>query len=65
MVNGPGEAKEADIGLAGGSPNNLVYVDGAPSQKITNEGMVDRLEKMIREKVAAKQALDDNTIVRG
>lgn len=65
VVNGPGEAKEADIGLAGGSPNNLVYVDGAPSQKITNEGMVDRLEKMIREKVAAKQALDDNTIVRG
>ncbi|WP_193073662.1 flavodoxin-dependent (E)-4-hydroxy-3-methylbut-2-enyl-diphosphate synthase [Pseudomonas sp. FME51] len=65
VVNGPGEAKEADIGLAGGSPNNLLYVDGAPSQKITNEGMVDRLEKMIREKVAAKQALDDNTIVRG
>lgn len=65
VVNGPGEAKEADIGLAGGSPNNLVYVDGAPSQKITNEGMVDRLEKMIREKVAAKQALDDKTIVRG
>ena len=65
VVNGPGEAKEADIGLAGGSPNNLVYVDGAPSEKVTNDNLVDRLERLIRDKVAAKQALDDNTIARG
>src|SRR5690554_7114569 len=49
VVNGPGEAKEADIGLAGGSPNNLVYVDGAPSEKVTNDNLVDRLERLIRE----------------
>src|SRR5690606_12161065 len=65
VVNGPGEAKEADIGLAGGSPNNLVYVDGAPSEKVTNDNLVDRLERLIRDKVAAKKALDDNTIARG
>ena len=65
VVNGPGEAREADIGLAGGSPNNLVYVDGAPSEKVTNDNLVDRLERLIRDKVAAKQALDDNTIARG
>ena len=65
VVNGPGEAREADIGLAGGTPNNLVYVDGAPSEKVTNDNLVDRLERLIRDKVAARQALDDNTIARG
>lgn len=65
VVNGPGEAREADIGLTGGSPNNLVYVDGSPSTKLVNEGLVDRLESMIRDKIAAKQALDANTIIRG
>lgn len=65
VVNGPGEAREADIGLTGGSPNNLVYVDGSPDQKVDNDNLVDRLEHMIREKVAAKQALDAKTIVRG
>ncbi|MFA5679047.1 MAG: flavodoxin-dependent (E)-4-hydroxy-3-methylbut-2-enyl-diphosphate synthase [Pseudomonas sp.] len=65
VVNGPGEAKEADIGLAGGSPNNLVYVDGVPSEKVINENLVDRLERLIRDKVAARKALDDNTIARG
>ena len=37
VVNGPGEAKEAHIGLTGGTPNNLVYIDGKPAQKLNNE----------------------------
>lgn len=65
IVNGPGEAREADIGLTGASPNNLVYVDGVPSEKVVNADLVDRMERLIREKVAAKQALDANTIARG
>jgi len=55
VVNGPGEAKEADIGLAGGSPNNLIYVDGKPNHKLTNEELVDSFEATIREKLAEKQ----------
>ena len=55
IVNGPGEAKEADIGLTGATPNNLIYSEGKPNHKITNEDLVDGLEKMIREKVARKQ----------
>jgi (E)-4-hydroxy-3-methylbut-2-enyl-diphosphate synthase len=54
IVNGPGEAKEADIGLTGGTPNNLVYTHGAPSGKLTNDQLVDSLERMIRDKVAEK-----------
>ncbi|WP_414728338.1 flavodoxin-dependent (E)-4-hydroxy-3-methylbut-2-enyl-diphosphate synthase, partial [Zhongshania aliphaticivorans] len=44
IVNGPGEAKEAEIGLTGGTPNNLVYVAGKPDHKVKNEGLVDHLE---------------------
>ncbi len=55
VVNGPGEAKEAGIGLAGGDPNNLLYVDGKPSHKVVNETMVDELEREIRARIARQQ----------
>lgn len=56
VVNGPGEAREVAIGLAGGSPN-LLYVDGKPDHKISNEQLVDELEKVIREKIKLRQQL--------
>ena len=52
IVNGPGEAKVADIGLTGASPSNLIYRDGKPSHKVNNENLVDELERQIREKAA-------------
>lgn len=64
IVNGPGEAKEADIGLTGGSPNNLVYVDGSPDHKVVNADLVDHLEQLIRRKAAEKQQADEKLIVR-
>jgi len=57
IVNGPGEAKEADIGLTGATPNNLVYADGKPDHKVTNESLVDHLEQVIRQRIAEKQKL--------
>ncbi len=56
IVNGPGEAREADLGLTGGTPRNLVYIDGEPSQKLEQENLVDELERLIREKAASKNA---------
>lgn len=53
VVNGPGEAKEVDLGLTGGTPN-LIYIDGAPATKLTNLELVDELEKMIRQQAARK-----------
>ncbi|MCB1647639.1 MAG: flavodoxin-dependent (E)-4-hydroxy-3-methylbut-2-enyl-diphosphate synthase [Pseudomonadales bacterium] len=67
IVNGPGEAKEAEIGLTGATPNNLVYTDGKPDHKVQNEDLVDHLEKMIRQRVAEKQqaeAASANLIAR-
>ncbi|RKZ51472.1 MAG: 4-hydroxy-3-methylbut-2-en-1-yl diphosphate synthase [Candidatus Parabeggiatoa sp. nov. 3] len=48
IVNGPGEAREAHIGLTGGTPNNLLYINGKPDHKVKNENMVDELERVIR-----------------
>lgn len=62
IVNGPGEAKVAEIGLTGATPNNLVYVEGVPDHKINNDNLVDELEAMVRKRVAEKQAASDNLI---
>ncbi|OAD18977.1 4-hydroxy-3-methylbut-2-en-1-yl diphosphate synthase, bacterial [Candidatus Thiomargarita nelsonii] len=51
VVNGPGEAREAHIGLTGGTPNNLLYVGGKADHKVKNEDLVDELERVIRAQV--------------
>lgn len=50
IVNGPGEAREADIGLTGATPSNLIYVDGEPDHKISNADFIDHLEDVIRKR---------------
>jgi len=52
VVNGPGEAREADVGLTGATPSNLIYIDGKPDHKISNQDFVDHLERVIRDKAA-------------
>ncbi|MCY4263455.1 MAG: flavodoxin-dependent (E)-4-hydroxy-3-methylbut-2-enyl-diphosphate synthase, partial [Gammaproteobacteria bacterium] len=56
IVNGPGEAKVAEIGLTGASPNNLAYIEGTPHHKVNNDNLLDELESMVRQRVADKQA---------
>ena len=65
IVNGPGEAKVAEIGLTGASPNNLVYLEGVPDHKISNNNLVDELETMVRERVTAKQLAEKDLIASG
>lgn len=64
VVNGPGEAKEADLGLTGGSPANLVYVDGKPDHKVKNEELVDHYERLIRERIAQKAGQEAAVIIK-
>ncbi|WP_221799846.1 flavodoxin-dependent (E)-4-hydroxy-3-methylbut-2-enyl-diphosphate synthase [Oceanobacter mangrovi] len=61
VVNGPGEAKETDVGLAGGQPN-LIYIDGKPAQKLGNENLVDELERLIRQRAAELDAQRESMI---
>ncbi len=52
VVNGPGEAKNVDIGLTGGGKNNhQVYLSGNKSHRITNENIVEHVVKLVEDKV--------------
>jgi (E)-4-hydroxy-3-methylbut-2-enyl-diphosphate synthase len=64
IVNGPGEARQAEIGLTGASPNSLIYSDGAPHHKVANDKLLDELEAMVRRKVAEKQIAASNILAR-
>ena len=43
VVNGPGEAREADIGIAAGKASGLLFKKGKPVGKVAAENLVDRL----------------------
>ncbi len=46
-VNGPGEAREADVGIAGGDGCGLVFKHGEIIKKVSEEKLVDELMKEI------------------
>ena len=62
IVNGPGEAKVADMGLTGGSPQNLLYIDGKPFTKIKPDNLVEDLERAIRAKAKEKSLAREQVI---
>ncbi|MCD7827571.1 MAG: flavodoxin-dependent (E)-4-hydroxy-3-methylbut-2-enyl-diphosphate synthase [Clostridiales bacterium] len=43
IVNGPGEAKEADIGIAGGDGNGLIFKKGEILRKVPEDRLIDEL----------------------
>ena len=48
VVNGPGEARETDLGFTGGGGGSgMVYVSGRPDHKMSNEEMVDHLVGLV------------------
>jgi (E)-4-hydroxy-3-methylbut-2-enyl-diphosphate synthase len=47
VVNGPGEAREADIGIAGGIGEGLIFKKGEIVRKVKEEDLVDELIKEI------------------
>ena len=47
IVNGPGEAREADIGIAGGQGNGLIFKKGQIIKKVSEENLVEELIKEI------------------
>jgi len=55
-VNGPGEAREADIGMAGGDKEALIFKKGEILRKVPQEIVVDELMKEI-EKLAREEEI--------
>ena len=46
-VNGPGEAKEADLGIAGGNGEAILFKKGQIVRKIKEENILEELKKEI------------------
>lgn len=46
-VNGPGEAREADVGMAGGNGEGLLFRKGEIVKKVPMEEIVDELVKLV------------------
>ena len=47
VVNGPGEAKEADIGIAGGDGCGIIFKKGEVLRKVSEDELLDELMKEI------------------
>jgi len=53
VVNGPGEARETDIGFTGGgNDTHQVYIAGVPHHRLKDAGIVDHLVGLIEKKAA-------------
>jgi (E)-4-hydroxy-3-methylbut-2-enyl-diphosphate synthase len=53
VVNGPGEAKEAHMGITGGYPTHLIYRDGEKADKVESDAIIDLLVDEIEQRAEA------------
>lgn len=57
VVNGPGEARETDIGFTGGGAGSgMVYLSGVADHKIGNGAMIDHIVDLVEQKAEALEA---------
>ncbi|GAB4571555.1 MAG: flavodoxin-dependent (E)-4-hydroxy-3-methylbut-2-enyl-diphosphate synthase [Rhodothalassiaceae bacterium] len=57
VVNGPGEARETDIGLTGGgNGRHMVYLSGVTDHQIEDEKMVEHIVALVEKKAAEIEA---------
>ena len=57
VVNGPGEARETDIGITGGgNGTHMVYIAGQPHHRLKNADVVDHMVELIETKAAEIEA---------
>ena len=55
VVNGPGEAKTADIGLTGGGKNtHQIYISGVANHRLKDKNIVDHIVELVEKYIAEK-----------
>jgi (E)-4-hydroxy-3-methylbut-2-enyl-diphosphate synthase len=60
VVNGPGEARETDIGLTGGgNGKHMVYLSGVTDHVVQSEDMLDHIVKLVEAKAAEIEAANE------
>ena len=53
VVNGPGEAKQTEIGITGGGKNNhMLYINGLQTEKVITKDIVNKIVSLVEEKVS-------------
>ena len=56
IVNGPGEAKQTDIGLTGGGKgNHQIYVNGITDHIIRNQNVADYIVNFVQNKISQRK----------
>jgi len=51
VVNGPGEAREADVGIAGGAARGAVFVNGKPVATVAESEMLTALVGAVKDRL--------------
>ena len=60
VVNGPGEARETNIGVTGGGDGlHMVYVAGSPDHRIDSAAMIEHIVELVEAKAAQLDALKE------
>lgn len=66
VVNGPGEARETDLGITGGGKGtHMVYVAGQPDHRLQNGDIVDHMVGLIEDKakeIDAERAAEEAAV---
>ena len=53
VVNGPGEAKQTEIGITGGGKDNhMLYLNGLETEKIVTKDLINRIVTLVEEKAS-------------
>ncbi len=64
VVNGPGEARETDIGITGGgNGTHMVYLSGVTDHHVRNDDMVDHIVSLVEAKAAEIEAAAAHPLV--
>ncbi|MEC7143868.1 MAG: flavodoxin-dependent (E)-4-hydroxy-3-methylbut-2-enyl-diphosphate synthase [Pseudomonadota bacterium] len=53
VVNGPGEAKQTEIGITGGGKDNhMLYINGIEKEKVITKDMINKIVTLVEEKAS-------------
>ena len=53
VVNGPGEAKQTEIGITGGGKDNhMLYLNGIETEKVMTKDMINKIVTLVEEKAS-------------
>ena len=64
VVNGPGEARETDIGITGGGAGkHMVYLSGVTDHHVADDGMVDHIVRLVEAKAAEIEAAEQTQVL--